>query len=157
MNIGKKLSIDVTRQRIPDWIFKEFTMREFPYYFLHKFEDGYDFWFDGFYVNHSEYVPNGAPATLLELQVEFIRDIRSRTLQNDKYNCNLVGTPERAGVFPAELAIARFTYVRYNEPYVNAETFKAKFSWKNIPTEAATVQVLMFGYKIPENSLDMWG
>lgn len=159
ISLQKKLNIDVSRQRIPDWIYKEFTLQELPYYFLHKFEQGYDFWFDGFYVFHPEYIPPNGDTILLELQVEFVRDIRSRTLQNDKYNVRLVTSTPSGGPVIApqtELAIPRVTYLRYNEPYVNAETLKARFTWRVIPAVPVQVKVLMFGYKIPENSLDMW-
>lgn len=159
MNIGmeKKVDVDVFRQRIPDSVFKEFTLREEPYFFLYKFEEGYDFWLDGFYFAHPAILPpNGATAKLLELEIELIRDIRSRTLQNDKYPCRLVSTPGGGGTFPDISADHKLDFIKYNEPYVNAETIKAKFTWRVTPTDPINVWVMLFGYKIPENSLKMW-
>lgn len=160
MTIGleKLVNIDVSRQRIPENIFKEFTMRDLPYTFIHNIEYGYDFWLYGFYFAHPGVLPpNGQTAKLIQLDVEFIKDIRSRTLQNDRYPCRLVSSPGANGTNPVIDSAPKLDFIRYNEPYVFRETIKARFTWHVIPPVDVTAWVMLFGYKVPENSLEMWG
>lgn len=159
MNIGieKKVDIDVFRQRIPQIIYKTWEMRQLPYNFLYKFEQGYDFWLDGFYYTHPAIIPpNGSTTTSLQMNVEFIRNIRSRPLQNNPYPCRLVSTPGANGTFPEITAGHKLDYIRYNEPYVFSEVLHARFAWDVIPHEEIKAEVMMFGYLMPENSLAMW-
>lgn len=158
ISIEKKVDIDVFRQRIPQIIYKTWEMRALPYNFLYRFEQGYNFFLDGFYFTHAQTTPPNGSHFLLELVVEFVRSIRSRPLQNDRYPCRLVSTPGAGATGNDGLvhSTGKLDYIRYNEPYIFSEVLEARFEWNVVPTVPMKAEVMMFGYLMPENSLEMW-
>lgn len=174
-----KLSYDVLRQQVPFLIYKRLILYEYNniYYFNPEIPVGYVYLlrmvsFKGVYK-----VEEPPPSPKSSYRIEFIRSLRGRVAQNLPLPLSLMSTPGWSDAVatpspqPADPPTTPPQYsftdlpqlknrIILNYLYQHRETIECRIRhYSQIPSQEIGkwwIDIVLFGYFLPEFTLDMW-
>lgn len=162
----KVKDFDFVQQRIPFWYWRRllFERKEFITFDL---EHGYNYHLKEIRMRATDI---DTVSNKLIAKVSMIRSVYSRVNQNKAINIALVTSPgDNSEYIPAVSPVDSDALnvspksepiknaIRLDEMYNYKEPIQFEVEWREKPNEASYIDLLLIGYKIPENIFSLWG